>query len=166
MVRLGQAEGDDSLALQHPVDELGLLLEASEIAEHQDEGIVADDRMLVLEVVVKAQPLGRQMLADDGHPQVRAVLPPIFPRHGEAIVAGPVGATLGFPQERLPFGTRQAAIVEVGARPFAAVIEEALVVILGLQRPDLGLDEGIELGQIGLQVGGQFEIHGLLLKAT
>ncbi len=49
---------------------------------------------------------------------------------------------------------RQAAVVEVGASPLAAMVEETIVVVLGLQRLDLAIDESVELGQIGHEFGG------------
>ena len=51
---------------------------------------------------------------------------------------GGVGALAGFRQQRLPFGAGQAVIVPVGAGVLAAVVEETLVVVLRLQRRDLG----------------------------
>ena len=52
---------------------------------------------------------------------------------------------------------RQAAIVEIGARPFAAVIEEADVVVRLLDRLDLARDELVEFVEIGDQVGRQLK---------
>jgi len=40
------------------------------------------------------------------------------------------------------------------------MVEEALVVVLRLQRLDLGLDEGVQLGQIIDEVLGKIEVHG------
>ena len=42
---------------------------------------------------------------------------------------GGVGEVLDLAQQRLPFVPRQAAVVEIGARPFAAMVEEADVVV-------------------------------------
>ena len=66
-----------------------------------------------------------------------------------------VGEILHLAQQRFPFMPRQAAIVEIGARPFAAVIEEADVVVRLLDRLDLARDELVEFGEIGDQVGRQ-----------
>ena len=74
-------------------------------------------------------------------------------------MAGGVGEVLGLAQQRFPFMPRQAAIVEIGARPFAAMIEEADVVVGRFQRLDLALDEAIEFVEIGDEVGGQCKIH-------
>ncbi len=159
MIGLGQAEGDPPRAVEHTGDELLLLSRRAEVAEHDDEGVVGDDRVLGLLVVMQAQPLRRQMLPDHRHPQVGAVLAAEFLGQGEAQMAGLVGAPLGLAHQRLPLRPRQAVIVEVGARPLAAVIEEPLVVVLRLQRLDLGLDEGVEHAQIVGQVLGDVEIH-------
>ncbi|TAJ82205.1 MAG: hypothetical protein EPO50_28355 [Reyranella sp.] len=52
-----------------------------------------------------------------------------------------------------------AVIVPVGARMLAAMVEEADIVVLALQRPDLALDEFVELGQVRRDIGGNVEIH-------
>ncbi len=92
-------------------------------------GKIADDRMLVLQIVVQAEALRGEMLADHGHPEIGAVLAAIALRDRKAQMAGLVGAVLRLAQQRFPFMPRQAAIVEIGARPFAAMIEEADVVV-------------------------------------
>jgi hypothetical protein len=74
-------------------------------------------------------------------------------------VAGSVGQVLGLLQQGFPFGTRQAAALEVRPGPFPAMVEEPLVVITGLQGRDLVGDEGVEFAQIGDKVAGQGEIH-------
>ncbi len=51
----------------HP---LGSLLVGAEVAHHQHRREVADDRALVLQVVVQAEALRRQVLADDRHLEV------------------------------------------------------------------------------------------------
>ena len=99
------------------------------------------------------------MLADDGHPQVAAVLAAKFLRQAEAEMAGLVRALLRLPQQRLPLVARQAAVLEIGARPLAAVIEEALVVVLSLKRLDFRLDEAVKLGEIIDEILGQVEVH-------
>ena len=104
------------------------------------------------------------MLADHGHPEVGTVLAAIALRNREAQMAGGVGEVLGLAQQRFPFVPRQAAIVEIGARPFAAVIEEADVVVGLLQRLDLAHDEAVEFVEIGCEVGGQVEIQGGLSR--
>ena len=88
------------------------------------------------------------MLADHGHPEIGAVLAAIALGDREAQMAGGVGQILGLAQQRFPFVPRQAAILEIGARPFAAVVEEADVVVGLLQRLDLALDERVEFGKV------------------
>ncbi len=144
----GQAEADRAAAIQHTADELVLLVLSAKVAEHQHLRIVGDDGVFVLKVVVQTQTLGGEMLADHGHGQIGAVLAAKLLGQGKTQVTGLVGALLGFGQQFFPLVARQAAIVIVGACPFTAMVEEALVVVLRLQRNDFGLDEGIQFGQI------------------
>ena len=74
-------------------------------------------------------------------------------------MAGLVGALLGLAQQRFPFRAGQAFIVEIGARPFAAMVEEALVVVLRLKRLDLVVDEFVEHDQIVGDVLWNIEVH-------
>ena len=80
-------------------------------------------------------------------------------------MAGAVGEIFHPPQQRFPFMPRQAAIVEIGARPFAAMIEEADVVVGLLDRLDLARDEAVEFVEIGDQIGRQMEIQGGLSRS-
>jgi hypothetical protein len=43
---------------------------------------------------------------------------------------------------------RQAAAFEVGARPFAAMVEEAEVVVFAFERLDFALDELVQFGKV------------------
>ena len=104
------------------------------------------------------------MLADHGHPEVGTVLAAIALRDREAQMAGGVCKVLGLAQQRLPFMPRQAAVLEIGARPFAAMVEEADVVVGFFQRLDLAFDEAIEFAEIGCEVGRQVEIQGGLSR--
>src|SRR5258708_21608083 len=76
---------------------------------------------------------------------------------------GLIGAAPCLAHHPPPLGARQPAVVEIGARPFAPVVEEALVVVLRLKRLDLGLDEAIEFGEISRQLRRYVEIHGSFL---
>ena len=163
MIRLGEAEGGDAFAGKAAEDELLLLRLGAETFEHGDEREIAHDAVFVLQIVVQAQPLGGELVADHRHPQVRTILAAIFLWCRKTPVAGLVGADAGFAQQQFPFAPWQPTVLEIGARPFAAVIEETDIVVLLLQRLDLGFDEGVKLGQIGNQIGGQREIHGLVL---
>src|SRR5437588_10588565 len=100
------------------------------------------------------------MLADHGHPEIGAVPAPIALRDRKAQVASGVGEVLRFPQQRFPLMPRQAAVLEIGPRPFATMIEETDVVVDLFQRLDLARDEAIEFVEIADEVGGQYEIQG------
>src|SRR5258706_12890577 len=116
--------------------------------------------MLVLQVIVKAKTLGCKMLADHGHPEIGAILAAVALRYRKAEMSGFVGKVFPPSQQRFPFPPRQPAIFKVGARPFAAVIEETDVIIGFFNRLDLARDESVELGEIGDQVGRQCKIQG------
>ena len=79
-------------------------------------------------------------------------------------MAGLVGAAAHLGQQLFPFVARLAVVVPVGAGMLAAMVEEADVVVLALERPDLALDEVVELDQVGRDVGGNVEIHGPFLR--
>ena len=86
-------------------------------------------------------------------------MPPYVLGQREAQMAGRVGEVLRPPQQRLPFVARQAAMFEIGARPFAPMVEEADVVVGLFERLDLRVDERIELGEIVEEAAGQIEVH-------
>ena len=159
VIRLGQAEGDANRAVEDSRNERLLLLLGAEIAEHQHRRQVTDDRAFVLQIVVQAQSLGRQMLPDDRHREVGAVLAAVFLGQRKAIVSGPVGAPAHLGEQSLPFVARQAAALEVGARPFAAMVEEADVVVFAFERLDFALDELVQFGKVRGDFGGDFEIQ-------
>jgi len=160
--RLGEAEADALGALEHAFDVALLLLLRAEAMQQERHRKVADDRALVLQIVVQAEPLVRQVLADDRHGEVGTVLAAQRLRQSEAQVTGLVGAPLHLGQQLFPLVPRLAVIVPVGAGMLAAMVEEADIVVLALQRPDLALDEFVELDQIGRDVGGNVEIHAVL----
>ena len=116
--------------------------------------------MLVLQIVVQAKSLGGKMLADHGHPEIGAILAAVALRDRKAQMARRVGEIFRLAQQRFPFVPRQAAVVEIGARPFAAMIEEADVVVGLFDRLDLACDEAVEFVEIGDQVGRQCKIQG------
>jgi hypothetical protein len=161
VVRLGQAKRDAIFARNRAVDHRLLIVGAIAV-EHGDDREVTNDRMLVLQIVVQAEAFRGEMFTDHGHPEVGTVLAAIMLRNREAQMAGGVGEILGLAQQRFPFVPRQAAVFEIGARPFAAVVEEADVVIGLLQRLDLARDEAVEFVEIGREVGRQVEIQGNL----
>src|SRR5260370_25201957 len=77
-----------------------------------------------------------------------------------------VGTAAHLGQKRLPFVTRLAVIVPVGAGVLAAMVEEADIVVLALERPDLTLDEGVEFAEMRRDLRGNVEIHGPFLRAN
>ncbi len=72
---------------------------------------------------------------------------------------GLVGADRSFAQQGFPLVAWQAAIVEIGPRPFAAMVEETDVVVLLLQRLDFPGDKIVQFIKIGQQVLGERKIH-------
>src|SRR6187200_1419444 len=104
------------------------------------------------------------MLADDGHPEIGTVLAAVTLRNGKAQMSGVVREVLRLAQQRFPFMPRQAAVLEIGSRPFAAMIEEADIVVGFFQRLDLARDEAVEFVEIGREVGRQVEIQGGLSR--
>src|SRR6266851_4487531 len=159
MMQLGQAKSNRPRAIERTFDELGPLGRRPEIAEHHHERVVRDDGVLALLIVVQTEALGGEVLADHCHPEVRSVLAAELLRQREAKISGRIGAAPRLAHQLFPLGARQPAVVEIGAGPFAAVVEEALVVVLRLKRLDLSLDEAIELGEISRQLRRYVEIH-------
>ena len=78
VIGFGQAKGWPKLSGHHERDQGVALLGRAKIAQHQHKRVIADNRMLVLQIIMQAKALGGQMLADHGHPKIRAVLPAKF----------------------------------------------------------------------------------------
>ena len=154
VIGLGQPERDPAAALKPAEDELLLLRLGPEGVEHGDEGKVTDNRMFILKVIVQAQPPGGKAITDHRHPQVGAILAAILARRGKPPVSGGIGAGSGLAQQVLPLMARQALVLEIGPGIFAAVIEEADIIIRLFERLDLAGDEIIEFGQIGQEIVG------------
>jgi hypothetical protein len=74
-------------------------------------------------------------------------------------MAGLVGEVLGLAQQRFPFRARQPAVLEIGARPFAPMIEEADVVVGRFERADLRVDEGVQPAEVIGQPAREIEVH-------
>src|SRR6516164_905646 len=100
------------------------------------------------------------MLANHGHPEIGAILAAIAFRNSEAQMARLVREVLRLAQQRLPLLARQATVLEIRARPFAAMIEEADVVVFFLERLDLLRDEAVQFVKIGDEVSRQCEVQG------
>ena len=80
VLRLGDPEREAERAVEEAGEE-ALLLRLGAVLEHQEEAdVVADDRVLGLQITVETEPLGGEVLADDRHPQVRAVPSAVLPR--------------------------------------------------------------------------------------
>ena len=124
-------------AVEQLVDPVLLLLVGAVLEHQQQPDVVADDRALVLQVVVQTEALAREVLADHGHAEVGALLAAVLLRERVAVVTGLVGDVAHLAQQRLPLLVGQAAAIPVGAGVFAAVVEEADVVVLVLDRLDL-----------------------------
>jgi hypothetical protein len=61
---------------------------------------------------------------------------------------------------------RQAASFEIRACPFAAMVEEAEIVVFPLERLDFALDKLVQFGQVRGNFGGNFKIHSGAPVAT
>ena len=134
--------------------------ERQEAVGHELEAeIVADDGVLGLEIAVQPEPQAGEVLPDHRHAQIGPVPAAVLGRERIPVMPGRVGTPLRLMQQFLPLPARQAAPVPVGPGILTPVVEETDVVILLLQRPDLGLDELVELGQVAGQVGRDVEVH-------
>jgi hypothetical protein len=161
VLRLGDAEGEATRSLEQLRDPLRLLFLGA-VVEHQEQtDVVADDRRLVLQVVVQAEPLAGKVLANDGHAKVRAIVAAVLLRERIPVVAGRVRPSAHLGKKLLPLRVRQAAPVPVRPGILPAVVEEPLVVALGLERLDLPLDEVVQLGEVVDEVLRQVEVHGV-----
>src|SRR5262249_53984007 len=80
-------------------------------------------------------------------------------RERVSVVAGGVGPAAHLGQEQLPLFVRQSAAVPIGSRVLPPVVEEALVVVLGLERLDLALDEVVQLAEVVDELLGEVEVH-------
>src|SRR3954463_15732709 len=103
------------------------------------------------------------MLADDRHLEIAGVVSAVLLWERVTQPAGGVRAAPHLRQELLPFASRNAAIVEIGARVLTPVIEEPDVVAGLFQRDDLALDELVERIECRLDLGRYCEVHHLPL---
>ena len=86
--------------------------------------------MFILQVIEETEASCGEVFADHGHPEIASVLAAILGGEGEASL---VCSAAGFSKLVFPFFARSAAGVPVGSGMLAAVVEEAFVVILGLE---------------------------------
>src|SRR4029453_18652182 len=136
----------------------GLLLRGAEREHDVDEREVAHDRGFVLQVVMQSQALGREVVANHGHREVRAILAAERLGQREAEMPRAVRAPAHLREELLPFPARPPVALPVGPRVLAAVVEE--LDVRGLERLDLALDEIVEVGELSLDVRRHREVHG------
>ena len=135
VLRLGQAERHRPLPGDQRLGPIRLLGVGAEPVHHDDLREVADDRRLVLQVVVQAEALVRQVFPDDGHVEVGAVAAAEPGRQAVAQPARLVGPAAHLVEQVLPLARRDAAVVPVGAGVLAALVE--VLHVLGFQRLDL-----------------------------
>ena len=157
VIGLGEPEGDALRARDHALEQLRLLRGAAVAVDHVHLRKIPDDRRLVLEIVVQAEPLVRQVLADDRHREIAAALPAELLRQRVAKMAGAIGAPPHLGEQLLPLPARRPVRLPVRARVLAAVIE--VLRVLALERRDLLLDEGVELRQLRLDLVRDAEVH-------
>ena len=159
VVGLGQTKGHAVRAGQHAIDEHVLLFGRAEIAEHQHLREIADNRAFILQIIMQAQALFGEMLADHRHCQIRTVLPAIFLGQGKAQMSGGIGTPAHFTEQFLPLMARLAVIVPIRAGIFAPVVKKPDIVILFFQRLDLARDKGVQFSQICFDIFRYVKIH-------
>jgi hypothetical protein len=157
VVGFGQPEGHGPPTGEHRLDPLGLLRLGPEPLHHDDLGEVPDDRRLVLQIVVQAETLVREVLPDDRHVEVGAVAAAEARGQSVAQPACGVGAAAHLVEQVLPGALRYATVLPIGAGVLAPVVE--VLHVLGFQGLDLGVDERVHLGQQSGKVFWQSEIH-------
>ena len=70
MLWFSQTEPNADGAVQNTRNQGLLLFRSAKIVQHQYDGLIADNRAFVLEIVVESQSFAGQMLADDCHRQI------------------------------------------------------------------------------------------------
>jgi hypothetical protein len=138
--------------------DIGLLLLGAVVRKRRDDREVADDRGFVLQVVVQPKPLGGEVFADRRDGEIGGGLATAGFGQTVTQVTGFVGAALHFADQCAPFVARTSVIVPVGPRILAAMIEE--LDIIALEWLDLGLDEGVQFGELVGDFPRQVEVHG------
>ena len=159
MLGFGDAEGEAPTAGRQIVEPLALLF-VTAVDRHQERSdVVADDGVLVLQVVVETEPLRRKVLPDDRHRQVRSAVTAELGWERVPVVTGLVGETPHLGEQRLPVIVREPTPIPVGAGVLATVVEDADVVVDLLEGTNRRLDEPVELGQIVRDIGRDVEVH-------
>ncbi len=148
MIRFGKPKSHPVRTRQHAADKFLLLFRCPEIAKHQDLWKIPDDGTFILQIIVKPQTLGRQVLTNNRHIQVAAVRPAKLLWQCIAQVPRRISAPTHLTQQLLPIFARKPLIVPVRPRMFTPMVEKANIVVLVLKRLDLFLDKRIKLTQI------------------
>lgn len=151
---LGESKSHEKAAIQEAFNHAPLLL-TSERRQHGYDWEVSHDRVLILEVVEQPKPLGGQVLAYDGHPEIATSRSTVLLGQGKAIEPGRISASPSFFQEILPFFRWNAACGPVGSAELTTVVKESLIVILGLQWGDITRDERVKVIQVGREAWGK-----------
>ena len=166
VVDLGQPEGGAELATGGERDEMVALLLGAVMVHHDDERIVANDGVLILEIVGKRHAstvdgMRSKVVANGTHVDVGVgvFLAAILLGPSEAEEACFVRQVAGLLQKVFPVMGRKTLIVPLSTGGLPPMVEEAVVVIRMLERKDLFVDESINSLDIGLQVVREFEIH-------
>ena len=141
----GEAERHRAFPGDQRLGPQAALFVGAEAFHHDHLREVADDRGFVLQVVVQAEPLVRQMFPDDGHVHVGAVATAERRRQSVAQPARPVGSPAHLGEQILPLARRDTVVVPIRARMLSALVE--VLHVVGLQRSDLAIDESIYLGE-------------------
>ena len=163
MIGFGDPEGEAAPTLGQRIHPVGLLLVGA-VGEHEQQAdVVADDRVLVLQVAVQAEASTGEVLTDHRHAEVVPSRPPYSRWERVAVVAGRVGTPPGLGEERLPVGRRQPARSQSVRASLATVVEEAHVVVRLLKGADLLVDEVVELSQVVGQLAWDVEVHAVTL---
>ena len=79
-----------------------LLIRPGEVAQHQDLREIADYGMFVLEIIVQAEALFGEMLADNCHAKIGAIHTTVLLWEWIAIKAGTIRQAFSLRQQRLP----------------------------------------------------------------
>ena len=156
---LGQPERHRPLAGDQRLGPLLLLRVGAEPVHHDDLREVADDRRLVLQVVVQPEALVRQVFPDDRHVDVGAVAAAELRRQAVAQPARLVGALAHLAEQVLPLPRCGMPPLSQSVRAFSRRWSKYWM-CLAFQRFDLGLDERVHLGEHSRKMLGEGEIHG------
>ena len=104
--------------------DVGLLIFGAVVGERRNDREIADDRGIVLQVVVQAEPLCGEVLANRRDGKIGGGRAAAGFRQSVAQMAGLVGAMLHFRNQRAPFRPRTPIVIPVRPSMFAPVVEE------------------------------------------